>query len=257
MKKSYTISIPVKTFWTIILPLVFLIIIIGGISGVIIVDRYVMPNVAGIKNRGIVNVPDIVGRSQESGRQALYDIGLRLQVKSREYSDTLDKRTVISQDPQPGEEVKKGRHVFVIISQGAEIATIPDIWNMTERIGKNTLRKSGFTNLKAYKAYSERYDKDKVISTIPKRGTVISREIPVEITISKGPRPTHVVVPNVIGEILSEAKQKIEESGLFVGKVKYRINPTARPGSIISQSVSPGTNAPLESKINLIISASM
>ncbi len=257
MKKSYTISVPVKTFWTVIVPLVFILMIVGGITGLILVDRYIMPNIAGVSNRGIVKVPAVVNMSWENGRQALYDIGLRLQVQSREYSDSLENEVIISQRPQPDEKVKKGRHVFVIVSKGPEVDTIPDVRNMTERIGKKVIREAGFSNIKVYKSYSERYDKEIVVTTVPVRGTVISREIPVEITISKGPKPTHVVVPNVIGEILSEAKRAIEENGLFIGKVGYRANPTARLGTVISQSVSPGTNAPLESRINLVVSASM
>jgi len=93
--------------------------------------------------------------------------------------------------------------------------------------------------------------------TNPPRGTIISREVCVEITVSKGPKPTHAEVPNVIGETLSDAKRLVEESGLNVGKVEYRMNTPTRPGTVISQSVSPGTNAPLESAVDLVISASM
>ncbi len=257
MKKSYTISIPVKRFWTVILPLAFLLMIVGGIVGILLVDRYVMPNITGVSNRGVVKVPTIVDMRWEEGRQALYNVGLRLQVQSYEYNDSLENGVIISQRPQPEEKVKKGRHVFVIVSKGREVDTIPDVRNMTERIGKKVLRKAGFRNVKVCKAYSEHYDKDVIVSTKPGRGTVISREIPVEITLSKGPRPTHAVVPNVIGERLSEAKQALEENGLFVGKIEYKVNPTAQPGSVISQSISPGKNAPLESRVNLIVSASM
>lgn len=257
MKKNYTISVPIGTFWTIIVPLAILLMIAGGICGVFILDRFVMPSLAGVANRGIVDVPNLVDMSREEAREVLYNIGLRLQVKEREYNDSLPKDIVISQQPNSREKVKKGRHVFVVVSKGAEVDTIPDIRNMKEGIGKSLLREGGFTNIKVVKVYSREYKKNLIIYSVPPRGTVISREIPIEMAISKGPRPTHAEVPNVIGEILSEAKQRIEEKGLFVGKIKYKVNTNSRPGSIISQSLSPGTNAPLESYINLVISASM
>ncbi len=257
MKKNYTISIPVKTFWKVIVPLAFILMIAGGIAGMLIVDNYIMPGIAGVNNRGVVKVPDIINMPWDEGRQKLYDIGLRLEVQSREYNDTCDNGVIIGQRPQSKEKVKKGRHVFVEVSKGPEIDTIPDTRNMTVRVGRKTLSTAGFKNVKVFKSYSERYEKDKVIITNPARGTVISREIAVGMTVSKGPKPTHAVVPNVVGEILSEAKRAITENGLKVGKIDYRINPTSRPGSVISQSVSPGSNAPLESQLNLIVSASM
>lgn len=256
MKKNYTIRIPRKTFWTIILPMSMILLIIGGIIGIIIVDRFVMPNVTGVSNRGIVKIPDIRRMSWEDSRQKLYDIGLRLQVQAREYNDTLPNEFIISQRPEPQEKVKKGRHVFVIVSKGRETGTIPEIRTMTERVGKKTLREAGFTNVKVFRSYNEKYEKDLIALCSPPNGTVTSREIPVEITISKGPKPTHAVVPNVVGEILSEATALIEESGLLVGTVDYRVNPAIQPGSVVSQSVSPGAKTPLETHINLIVSAS-
>jgi len=256
MKKSYTIEISTSTFWTLLVPITVLCMIFGGLCGIFIVDRFVMPNITDIKNRGVVKVPEILNLKLEAARQELYDIGLRLQIQSWQYNDTVDKDVVVSQNPPPEQNVKKGRHIFVEVSKGKEIGKIPAVAAMTERNGKKVLREAGFSNIRVYKSYSEKYDKDIIAMTNPSRGTVISREVCVEITVSKGPKPTHAEVPNVIGEALSEAKRLIEESGLKVGSVEYRMNTQARPGSVISQSVSPGASAPLESPVNLVISAS-
>lgn len=257
MKKNYTISISARKFWTLFLPLTILFMIIGGISGLLIVDRYVMPNITGVKNRGVLKVPKIVTMHWEEARQSLYDIGLRLQIQSWEYNDTIERNYIIIQNPPPEEDVKRGRHIFAVVSKGHEIDTIPNVIKMKERIGKNVLRDAGFSNIIVYKAFNEIVEKDHIARTVPVRGTVISREIPVEVTISKGPKPTHAEVPNVIGETLAEAKKRIEESELIVGNIEYKIGTSSRPGSVISQSIPPGTNAPLESRINLVVSASM
>jgi serine/threonine-protein kinase len=255
MKKNYTISINVRTFWLIVVPLSILIIIIGGIGGIFIVDRLVLPKLPGISNRGILEVPNIVGLTKDKARQGLYAIGLRLQVQEREYNDTQPKDIVLRQRPESQEKVKKGRHVFVVLSKGPEVEKVPDVSKMKGRQGKRVLREAGFSKIIVFKAYSEVYDKEIIVRTNPKHGTVISREVPIEVTISKGSRPTHAVVPNVIGEILSEAKIQIKESGLLTGKINYKVNVNLKPGIIITQSISPGTNAPLESKINLVVSA--
>lgn len=257
MKKNYTISISVRRFWTFFVPLTILIMIVGGISGLLIVDRYVMPNISGVKNRGVLKVPKIVSMNWEDAKQGLYDVGLRLQIQSWEYNDTIQKEFVISQNPLPGEDVKKGRHIFAIVSKGEEVDTVPNVITMKERIGKNLLREAGFSNITVFKAYSEKVEKDRIAGTFPVKGTVTSREIPIEVTVSKGPKPTHAEVPNVIGETLAEAKKRIEENDLIVGKVEYKIGTSSRPGSVISQSIPPGTSAPLDCRINLVVSASM
>lgn len=255
MKKNYTISVTVEKFWTIILPLAIIFIFAGGATGVFVVDRIIIPNLPGIANRGIVKVPNILNISHEEARQALYNVGLRLNVQSKEYNDTLPNSMIVSQQPSADQKVKKGRHVNVILSKGSETSTLPDLKNLTERMGKNKLREAGFANIRVNKIFSDKVPMEHVITTHPKKGTTISREIIVELSISKGPRPTHAQVPNVVGDLLSEAKQKIADSGLRLGKINYKISNTAKPGSVISQSISPGTNAPLESKINLVLSA--
>ena len=78
--------------------------------------------------------------------------------------------------------------------------------------------------------------------------------MPLEITVSDGPKPTHADVPNLIGEGLLNAKNKIEKSGLKLGKIEYKANATVPPGTVISQSAPPESSIPLESTINIVVS---
>lgn len=258
MKRNYTInlSVPRATFWKVIVPLGMLFLIAGGIAGIFFMDRVVMSRIVNIHTRGIIQVPSIIHLSWEEAREKLYKTGLRLEVQDREYCDTLMSDIVVSQRPGAGESVKKGRHIFVVLSKGPEIGTIPDVKKLTERGAKKILNDAGFENVKEECGFNEKIEKELVIGSIPEAGTRTSREIVVEISISNGPRPTSAVVPNIIGEILSNAKSIIDKSGLVVGKIDYKISATSKPGLVISQSLSPGTHAPLKSAVNLIIAAS-
>lgn len=255
MKKSYTINIPVFKFWTIILPLALIIMGVGIVVGIIVVDRVVMPNLPGINDRGIVDVPKVKGLEWEEARQKMYDDGLRLKTQYREYNDSIPANTVITQQPEAGEKVKKGRHIFVVVSNGPEVDTLPAVKKLTERLARKELAKAGFKDITIDRKYHDDIEKDHVTRIEPKTGTVTSRETPITITLSKGPRPTHAVAPNIIGDMLSDAKSKIEDSGLKLGTVKHKSVSGARIGSVISQSVSPGTNAPLESKVNVVVAS--
>ena len=253
MKKNYTINIPLVKLWFVILPLVLVVLAVGSIIGVIIVDRLIMPNLPGMSDRGVVEVPVITELDKSDARQKLYDIGLRLDVQSREYSDNIAPNMVITQQPIAGKRVKKGRHILVILSRGPEIDTVPSVFEMQERLAKTTLRKSGFSNVVVERKYDSKIEKDYICRMDPEPGMITSREIPVKITISKGAKPTHATAPSIIGNKLSEAKKKLEDEGLQVGEVSYKSGAGVMVGAIISQSVAPGVTVPLDSKVNLVV----
>ncbi|MBN1307694.1 MAG: PASTA domain-containing protein, partial [Chitinispirillaceae bacterium] len=171
-----------------------------------------------------------------------------------EYDDTIPENAIVSQDPEASSRVKKGRKITVIVSRGKEIGTIPDVRNITERQARILLKKAGFALGKVKKVFSEGRPVDVVVDAFPASGTTTSREIEVDLFVSKGPKPTHAEVPNLVGESLKTAKRQIVESGLMVGAISYQNNPSLLPGTIISQSAAPGSNVPLESKLNLVVS---
>jgi serine/threonine-protein kinase len=62
-------------------------------------------------------------------------------------------------------------------------------------------------------------------------------------------------VPNIIGESLSEAKKKIDEAGLKVGRITVQNNAAVPPGNVISQSAAPGSKIPLDASVDIVVSA--
>jgi serine/threonine-protein kinase len=254
MKKCYTVSMPVKTFWLRFLPLLFLFSAIAGLVGFILVDRYVMPRIVGV-TRDMVKVPDVRGMVYEDGRNKFYGVGLLTEIRGKEFDDGVPEGSVISQTPEPGEEVKKGRKIAVTVSRGKEAATIPAVRLLTERQARTELRKNGFNIGNVKKAYHNIHPVDAVIETFPPEGTTISRAMDIDLVISRGPKPTHAEMPNIIGESLSEARKKIEEAGLKVGKIDYQNNPSLVPGTVVSQSAGPGSKVALDSRIDIVISA--
>ena len=202
----------------------------------------------------MVTVPSIVNMPWEEARQQLFNIGLRLQISVRQYDEKVVRDRVISQQPLPQENVKKGRLVIVVVSKGSEIGVVPTVTNLTEHKATSELKKMGFIVGKSQRDYFDDYPKDVVASISPKEGTTISREMPVDIVVSDGPKPTHADVPNLIGEGLLIAKNKIEKSGLKLGKIEYKANATVAPGTVISQSAPPESSVPLESAINIVVS---
>jgi eukaryotic-like serine/threonine-protein kinase len=253
MKKNYIISIPVNFFWKRLCPGLIIFGIVGTIAGLLFVDNIIMPNVVGV-NRDVVTVPKVVALPFDDARESLFKNGLLTEIRNREYDDSIPADAIISQFPEASSRVKKGRKIAVVISKGKEIGIIPDIRNISERQARILLKKSGFTIGETKKKYSDDHPIDVVIDAFPKSGTTTSREVEVEIYLSKGPRPTHAEVPNLVGESLKNAKAMVTESGLTLGKISYQNNSSLLPGTIISQSSAPGSRVPLESPLNLVVS---
>lgn len=253
MKKNYTININADFFWKKLVPGIAIIGIAGSVLGMLFVDQIIMPNVVGV-NRDVVTVPTVTGLPFENGRELFFKNGLLTEIRGKEYDDKIPEGSIISQFPEAGSKVKKSRRIAITLSKGKEVAIIPDVRNLSERQARIELKKRGFTIGKVKKTYSEEKPIDVVINAFPESGTTISREMEVDLILSKGPKPTSAEAPNLVGESISEAKKKIEDAGLVVGKISYQNSPSLLPGTIVSQSVSPGSRVPLESSIDIVVS---
>ena len=253
MKKNYSISVPADLLWKVIVPGAVVLCLAGGAAGIFIVDKIVMPGIVHT-DRQVVAVPSLVNLQWEKARQRLFDVGLRLQVRARQYDEKIPRDFVISQQPGADEKVKKGRMVTVVVSKGSETGVVPDVRKILERKAVIELRKQGFIVGKRKHDFSDSLEKDMVIQMSPAQGSSISKEMPVDLVISDGVKPTHADMPNLIGESLLDAKKKIEDAGLKLGKLDYKSNATLSPGTVISQSVPPGSSVPLQSAINIVVS---
>ena len=252
-KRHYTFSIPVGLFWKFCLPMAIIITLLAAVAGVFFIDVFVMPRVVG-NERDVVEVPGVLGLPLEEAREKFFATGLLTEIRSRDYDNKVLEDAVIAQIPEPGSKVKKGRRISVVVSKGKEFAVIPDIKNMTERQARMELKNRGFLIGEIKKVFHSKQSAETVVDAFPQSGSTISRDMKVDIIISKGQKPTSAEMPNIVGENLAGARQKLEESGLNVGKINYRNDASLLPGTVISQSVSPGESVPLETSVDITVS---
>lgn len=257
MKKNYTISIPVEKFWKRIVPASLIVIAVGLACAVFIIDRIVMPQIINV-DKGIVTVPQVTMMSLEDARQTLYKSGLRANIQSREYRDDTQRDFVISQVPKAQETIdtKERRGIMLIISKGPEVGTVPKTDNLNEYQIRREILRSGFSVGKVMYRFNDEVPKDEIVFLTPLSGSTTSREVPIDIVVSKGAQPTSTQMPNVIGDILSIAQKQLEDAGLELGEVKTQKNSSAASGSVISQSIAPGSTVAFGNKVDLIVAAS-
>ena len=73
-----------------------------------------------------VVVPDVVGMTEEDAIAAIQDAGLRVAI-TRGPSDDYEEGVVAGQDPESGAEVDEGATVTILVSEGPEERSMPDV----------------------------------------------------------------------------------------------------------------------------------
>ena len=197
-------------------------------------------------------MPDVVGLSEKMADKKLSDNNLQMQVKSSEYSDTVEKGNVISQEPKADEVVSKYSKVSVVISLGSDAFDISklNLVGKTKESAESLLKENGFST-DTKEEPSDTVPKGSVISytpTKPKNGERVT------LTVSSGKKVTKVVVPNIAGMSESEAKTLLETNGLMLGNKAEQHSATVAKGIIIGQSTAAGSSVDSGSSVDYAVS---
>lgn len=197
-------------------------------------------------------MPDVVGLSEKMADKKLSDNNLQMQVKSSEYSDTVEKGNVISQEPKADEVVSKYSKVSVVISLGSDAFDISklNLVGKTKESAESLLKENGFST-DTKEEPSDTVPKGSVISytpTKPKNGERVT------LTVSSGKKVTKVVVPNITGMSESEAKTLLETNGLILGNKAEQHSATVAKGIIIGQSTTAGSSVDSGSSVDYAVS---
>lgn len=174
-----------------------------------------------------------------------------------EYSPTIEKGKIISQEPGAN-EVKKilpGKQkcdIKLTVSLGEKTITIDDYTSIDYRTVDAALRKEGLKVSLEYVA-SDVYEIGRVVRTEPAAGTVVVEGDSVKIFVSQGVDVVKTMVPNFVG--LSEAQTLIRlmEYDLNIGKVTY-VKSDMTAGSVVEQSVTAWLEVPQYSEIDFKVS---
>lgn len=197
-----------------------------------------------LTNPAEVDMPNVVGLSQDEAKQDIEEAKLVFEVAGEEYNKDVPEGFVISQKAEDdlgdftttpqNKKVKEGSKVLVKISKGQEKTTVPNV--------------EGKEKEEAIKMLEDAKLKVEVIeetSKTVKEGYVISQETEpdseafagdtVKIHVSTGTGIKQVTVISVIGQDEATAKSNLENLGLKVN-VTYQ-EATSNNGKVTAQSI--------------------
>ncbi len=186
----------------------------------------------------LVEVPDLVGMTEEEAEEALSALGLGRKKSGEEVSDQAE-GLISSQDPAAGQQVEKNTTIYYNVSRGEESLTIPDVTNRTQEDAEQILADMGF-NVNVTKDYIDNYDTyveaGYVISTDPAAGTSAKSGDQITILVSRGEDwGDSISVPDVVGMTESEAKLALAKFSSVT--VVSEQNSNVTQGEVFAQSL--------------------
>ena len=200
----------------------------------------------------MIKVPEIKGHSLVEAMNILSDAGITNYKSKYENSKEVEKEKVMDVTPAEGTEIKKDDEVVIIVSNGDDSLTVPDVRNASKENATATLEGMKFV-VKTQEKASDTVEEGKVIETIPAIGDKINEGGTITIVVSTGPENKKVLVPNVVGKSETEAATLLSNAG-FKASIAYKEDDTIEKGKVISQSVPGGNEADKGTTIVLSIS---
>ncbi|WP_030319045.1 Stk1 family PASTA domain-containing Ser/Thr kinase [Streptomyces sp. NRRL B-3229] len=133
-----------------------------------------------------------------------------------------------------------------------QFTRVPALLAKTEAQARDRLDEVGLETGKVTYAYSDTVKRGTVISTDPGVGSRIRNNDSVAITVSRGPQT--VKVPDVDGDALGTARNRLKAEGLQPGMVTREFSDDVPRGLVISTDPSGGTTLRTGSAIALTVS---
>ncbi|HKP94385.1 MAG TPA: PASTA domain-containing protein [Fibrobacteria bacterium] len=214
--------------------------ILAGAVLYFLTNMLAMPYVAG-KFKGTVKVPSLVSLPPEQAKDILNKNGLIYMLDSTgDYSTDVAAGKILTQYPETGTEVKKGRRIWVKISKGLKSVELPSLRGLSLRQAEITLQQLGLKVGRVREVRNAIFPAGAVIGTSPAAKATLEKGREVNIELSQGKEAGPAGMPSLVGLSLSQAKLQIKTLDLSLGKITYKKDARSLPNTVLSQSPAAG-----------------
>ncbi|MBI4363840.1 MAG: PASTA domain-containing protein [Candidatus Latescibacteria bacterium] len=216
-------------------------------GGFLVIHLVLMPSLT--RQGAEVRVPEVIGQSEVEAERILASEGLKLSKISEQWSPDVPRGFVITQDPEAGGVVKRGRRISAIVSLGAQGTSVPVLDGVTARQSQLLLEGAGLRVGRVARVYTDEVSKDLVVASDPPGETLVEQGTVVNLLVSLGPRPQSYLLPNLIGLDAAETARGLREEGFAV--TVREGGPKQRAGLVAGQEPAPGHRVALRDSIVL------
>lgn len=189
-----------------------------------------------VREKSEVLVPDLQGKNLVECLDMLSQSKLALMKEGSEFNQDVPAGIVIRQVPPAGMNVKEGKVIKIVISQGGEIVYVPDLKGQTIRSATISLRSLGLVLGELTKKASAKYEEGIVLNQDPAAGSTIEKDSSVNVLVSNGaPVDGTVLMPDWYGKPAEEAKKWAIDENYEVQVISKRTT-LANPGEVFKQT---------------------
>ena len=196
---------------------------------------------------GMVVIPDLRGQTPDAVRAALESLGIT-DIREKEISSVLTQGTVVMLSVDAGAQVEIDKQIVVYISKGD--LGLEDLAGMSIEDAAEVLKSMNLrlqVSLKAVEGGTE----GMVIRTEPAAGSTL--DYGQEITLIYGMGANSAIVPDVEGDTLEVAKQKLRNAG-FTNLIVEEVSSDRPAGQVLELSVQDGQSLDVNTPIVIRVS---
>lgn len=206
-------------------------------------------------SRTETKVPDVVGMNEMDAISLLEEHDLNPILSDTTFNESYPKGTIVLQKPEEGSIVKVGRRVYLFLSGGEPIISVPLLKGKSVRDAKFALERIGL-KLGNVEQVPSSNPKNMIFDQEFVEGTPIKKGSAVGVSVSSGIEMGEITVPDLVGKSLMEAGKILADSTLKIGKLNYQISYSLLPNTIIDQYPSKGSKLNQGEAVDLFITKS-
>jgi len=217
----------------------FLVLIIVAMASMLITMRLAI-------HRREVIVPKLIGMLPQPADQLARQNGLILIRESRFYSDDVPIGRIVSQEPAPGQKVRKGWRVRIAESMGPQRNVVPSVLGDSPRAAELNIKQRGLELGTVSAMSAPNTPPDQVLAQSPPPDAHAASP-KVNILVSAASDDKAYVMPDLTGMRLADATTAITNAGLKVGNASAATSDAV----VVKQSPAPGQRVTSGSTVTL------
>lgn len=194
--------------------------------------------------------PAVLGLTEAEAVDRLQKAGLEAEIGQPAYSENVPADQVLASSPEPGEKVLDGGTVTLTLSLGPERYDVPRLRGRPLERAETMLSNRNLAVGSTTERFHDELPTGSVLRSDPEPGTSLRPDTPVDLVVSKGPKP--ITVRDFTGEPAARATAHFEDQGLEV-TAREEFHDEVAEGRVVSQSPSSGTLVRGES-VELVVS---
>lgn len=202
----------------------------------------------------LVEVPNLVGQNIDNVNLNSY-VNFKFEI-NREPSEQYEKGYIIKQTPNGGEQIEKGKTIYLTVSSGAVPKTnvMPkDLVGQNQKNAEQFLKDMNAGLKIVIREETSDLAAGLVVRTEPAAGTELTNGQAVVLWISTGPKVSNTRMPYVVGQTEAMALKRLKDNRLENVEVVY-VTSERTAGEVVSQSVERNSEIPTDTLITLEVS---